>query len=232
MGIHFLDQLLLFLLTQPRPLLDGIHLLPDTLIAGPVPDLACQRTQILNIRRLIDHAGHALDVLVKALYSVIGCIEAQALLGIAEPLNARLEGVRQAVDGGRQRIDPGVDPQRSAKLCQDAVAVARLEMREVTASVVNRLIAVCHKHPVHLLEQRIIDVPDLLHGLLNLALVQIGSLCPQLFHHGAPLGKIRAGPVLDPPPGILQHPDIVLRLAQQLHCMRFAHQIALGNLRG
>ena len=178
----------------------------------------------------MDHIGHALDVAVEALHRVVGRIEAQALLGVAEPADTGAEGVGQAVDGGRQGGDLRFDPQGLAELGHDPVPLSRLEVGEIALPVVHRLIAVSDPHLVHLLEEVVVDGAEAAHRIPDLLLVQSRVLLPQVPDHGPPLLQGLAVPGLHPATALLQVADVVLRLPQQLHSMGLGHSVALVHL--
>ena len=129
--------------------------------------------------------------------------------------------MRQAVDRGGQRRHLCVDAQRSAEQSHNSVTVSRLEVGEITAAVVYRLIAVAHSGLVHLLEQLVVDAAELLHRVLDLRLVQLRVLLPHLLHDAAPVAQRLAVPLRHASSAVLQHPDVVHRFAQQLHRVRF-----------
>ena len=178
----------------------------------------------------MDHIGHALDVAVEALHRVVGRIEAQALLGVAEPADTGAECVGQAVDGGGQGGDLRFDPQGLAELGHDPVPLSRLEMGEIALPVVHRLIAVSDPHLIHLLEEVVVDGAEAAHRIPDLLLVQSRVFLPQVPDHGPPLLQGLAVPGLHPATALLQVSDVVLRLSQQLHSMGLGNGVSLGHL--
>ena len=131
---------------------DVVHPLPQSFVRCSVSHLLRKRPQILNDVRVADHAGRALHVLVKALHRVIRRVKADALQRIAEVGDSRLKGVRQSADGRRKRRYLRVDAERLSHQTQNAVRRPRLEVREISLPVVDRLIAVADAHVVHLLK--------------------------------------------------------------------------------
>ena len=219
--VDAVDLAAFLFLCQPRVGVHRVHLLADALVAGAVSCLCRQRPQLLDVVRLIDDIRYAFYVSVEAFHRVIGRVKAKALLCVSKPLDARSEGVCQAVNGGGQRRHLCVDTQRPAEQSHDAVAVTRLEMWEVAAAVVHRLVPVAYSGLVHLLEQLVVDAAELLHRVLDLCLVQLRVLRPHILHDAAPVAQRLAVPLRHAPSAVLQHPDVVHRFAQQLHGVCF-----------
>ena len=139
--------------------------------------------------------------------------------------DAGAEGVCQTVDRRRQRRDLCVDAERLSHQAQNAVRRAGLEVREIALPVVDRLIAVADAHVVHLLKEPVIDLPEGLDRPLDLRLVQPRAGRPEVRDDLPPLVERLSVPVLRPRV-LLEIPDVVLRLAQQLHRVRLAHGVA------
>ena len=177
----------LLLLCQAGVCIYRVRLLFKAFVAGAVTRLCRQRPQLLDVVRLVDHVRHAFDVTVKALHGVVCRFKTKPLLCVPEPLDARAECVRQAVYGGGQRRHLRVDAQRFPEQPHDAVSVPRLEVREIAAAVVYRLVPVAHSDFVHLLEQLVVDTAELFHRVLDLRLVQLRVLLPHLPHDSAPV---------------------------------------------
>ena len=185
--VDFIDFILLIFFCFIWVSTNRVYLRPDTIVRSSVPDLACQRPKSLDVVRLRDNVAHALDVLVKALHGVVDSVEADTLLSVTKPGDPRPERVRQAVDGRRQRSHLRVDAQHAAELREYAVALSRLEVREIAAPVVDRLIAVSHADVVHLLEQLVIYRAEFVDGAADFLLVEVGVFFPQILHYRSPV---------------------------------------------
>ena len=246
--IDFVNPVLLVLLADVLQRPDSVHLLPDSLVAGKIADLVCKCPQPLDVVRLVNDACCALNIPVEALQRVIRRRKAQALLRVSEPPDSGLKLVGPPCNRRRQLVclrphAKGLahPPEQTVgylvlsarlhgqQLLDSARAVFPLEMREVAAAVVDRLIAVPHSSLVDVPEHLIVDAPERFYAPPDFRLVELRILLPQLLHQRLPLLQALPVPLLDV--GMpLQHADIVLRLTQQLHGVGLADDVSVLHL--
>ena len=177
-----------------------------------------------------DHVRRDLDIPVKALQCVIRRRVAKSVLDIRHVSDPRFEVCREAVDRRRQRRHIALDPGRPCELLQNAAAfLVLLEVWEISLQIIDRLIAILNAHPVHILEQLVVDLMENLHGCPHLAEVQILVLLLEFLNRRVPLVK-RHPPAPFDTRVLLEIVPVEFRLAQPLHRIALGYQIPLPYL--
>ena len=204
---------LLLVLRQIFVCVDFVNLLFQSFISGSVSDLACQRSQPLDVVGMVNHIRRTFNVLVKALHRVIRRVKAFSFLCVSEPRHARFEGVGHAVDAGGQVRDIGCDSQCRAETCQQA-RFTRLEVGEVSLPVCHRFVSVPQAHLVHFLEQFVVDRAELVHRPFYFGPVHVRVVVLQFLHRQVPFLQrlaVSHGVLFL---AVLQHADVVFCLTQ------------------
>ena len=204
---------LLLVFGQILVCVDLVDLLFQSFISGSVSNLVCQRSQILDVVRLVNHIRRTFNVLVKALHRVICGVKTFSFLCVSEPCNARLKGVGHAVDAGWQIGDICGDSQRCAKACQQS-RFSRLEVGEISLPVCHWLITVSQSDFVHLLEQFVIDCAELVYRVVDLCPVHVRVVVLQLLNRQSPFLQrlaVSHGVLFR---AVFQHADVVFCFAQ------------------
>ena len=158
---------------------------------------------------------------------------------MAKPRNARLELIRQTVDGCRQRRHLGIHAKPSQQLAEYGVRLILLEVREIPSPVIDGRIPILHPGTVHLRKQIIVNFVENLHRSVDLRPIHVRVFLLQRDHDLVPLVQRLSVqpflavnlPVSAPVCSHLRQPcNVVPRLAQNLYRCRFAHRVAFCHL--